>query len=147
MKKVAGMLRLELAQYRELEKFVQFGTELDRATRAQITRGERVVEILKQDQYSPMPVDEQVLVVNAAVSGALDGVPVALVRECADRLLEYLRTVRPEYGRTIRETGDLPAESRERLDEDTATFVSGYLSRKGARGAEAEPAAGSGGGD
>jgi F-type H+-transporting ATPase subunit alpha len=131
MKKVAGMLRLDLAQYRELEKFVQFGTELDKATRDQIRRGERLVEILKQDQYSPMPVDDQVLVINAAVSGALDVVPVALVRECTDRLLEYMKTVRPEYGRRIKETGDLPDDVQAKLNEDTATFVSGFLKQKG----------------
>ena len=127
MKKVAGMLRLDLAQFRELEKFVQFGTELDRATRDQINRGERVVEILKQDQYSPMPVEDQVLVINAAVSGALDAVPLESVRECVDRLLEYMQTVRPEYGRTIKETGDLPKELQEKLTEETNTFVAGYL--------------------
>jgi F-type H+-transporting ATPase subunit alpha len=130
MMKVAGMLRLELAQYRELEKFVQFGTELDKATQDQIRRGERVVEILKQDQYSPMPVEEQVLVINAAASGALDGVPLELVAECSDKFLEYMRTVRPEYGRVIRETGDLADDLREKLGEDTATFVSGYLAQK-----------------
>jgi F-type H+-transporting ATPase subunit alpha len=132
MMKVAGMLRLELAQYRELEKFVQFGTELDKATRDQIRRGERLVEILKQDQYSPMPVDEQVLVINAAVSGALDAVPLELVRECAAKTLEYMKTVRPDYGRGIRETGDLPDDVHGKLDEDTATFVSGFLKQKGA---------------
>jgi F-type H+-transporting ATPase subunit alpha len=131
MKKVAGMLRLDLAQYRELEKFVQFGTELDRATQDQIRRGERLVEILKQDQYSPMPVDEQVLIINAAVSGALDGVPLELVGECTDKLLEYMRAVRPDYGRGIRETGDLPDDVHEKLNEDTATFVSGFLKQKG----------------
>ena len=131
MKKVSGMLRLDLAQYRELEKFVQFGTELDRATQDQIRRGERLVVILKQDQYSPMPVDEQVLIINAAVSGALDGVPVELVGECTDKLLEYMRAVRPDYGRGIRETGDLPDDVHEKLNEDTATFVSGFLKQKG----------------
>ena len=141
MKKVSGMLRLDLAQYRELEKFVQFGTELDRATQDQIRRGERLVEILKQDQYSPMPVDEQVLIINAAVSGALDGVPLELVQECTDKLLEYMRAVRPDYGRGIRETGDLPDDVHEKLDEDTATFVSGFLKQKGVsvRGEEETP--------
>jgi F-type H+-transporting ATPase subunit alpha len=139
MKKVAGMLRLDLAQFRELEKFVQFGTELDRATRDQINRGERVVEILKQDQYSPMPVEDQVLVINAAVSGALDAVPLELVRECIAKLLEYMDTVRPEFGRAIRETGDLPDDVRARLNEDTATFVSGYLSRMRGGDEEAAP--------
>lgn len=141
MKKVSGMLRLDLAQYRELEKFVQFGTELDRATQDQIRRGERLVEILKQDQYSPMPVDEQVLIINAAVSGALDGVPLELVQECTDKLLEYMRAVRPDYGRGIRETGDLPDDVHEKLNEDTATFVSGFLKQKGVsvRGEEETP--------
>jgi F-type H+-transporting ATPase subunit alpha len=131
MMKVAGMLRLELAQYRELEKFVQFGTELDKATQNQITRGERLVEILKQDQYEPMPVEEQVLVINAAVSGALDKVPVDSVRECAKKLLEFMHTVKPEYGQHIKKSGDLPDELRKKLNEDTATFVSGYLKKKG----------------
>jgi F-type H+-transporting ATPase subunit alpha len=125
------MLRLDLAQYRELEKFVQFGTEMDRVTQDQIRRGERLVEILKQDQYSPMPVDEQVLVINAAVSGALDKVPLNLVGECAEKSLEYMRTVRPDYGRRIRDTGDLPDDVHEKLNEDTVTFVSGYLKQKG----------------
>jgi F-type H+-transporting ATPase subunit alpha len=141
MMKVAGMLRLDLAQYRELEKFVQFGTELDKATRDQIRRGERVVEILKQDQYSPMPVDEQVLIINAAISGALDDVPLELIRECGDRFLEYMRTVRPEYGQGIRETGDLPDDVRDKLNEETVTFVSGYLRQKGVLGEDAEVSA------
>lgn len=139
MKKVAGMLRLDLAQYRELEKFVQFGTELDKATQDQIRRGERLVEILKQDQYLPMPVDEQVLIINAAVSGALDDVPLNSVRECAGKFLEYMRTVRPDYGRRIRETGDLPDDVHEKLNEDTATFVAGFLSRKGGGEEETPP--------
>jgi len=141
MMKVAGMLRLDLAQYRELEKFVQFGTELDKATQDQIRRGERVVEILKQDQYSPMPVEEQVLIINAAASGGFDDVPVELVAECSSKFLEYMRTVRPEYGRAIRETGDLADDLHEKLNEDTATFVSGYLAQKrpNAEGGEARP--------
>jgi F-type H+-transporting ATPase subunit alpha len=134
MAKAAGMLRLDLAQYRELEKFVQFGTELDKATQAQIRRGERLVEILKQDQYVPMPVEEQVLLINAAVSGAFDAVPLELVRECGDKFLEYMGTVRPEFGGGIRETGDLSDETRQRLNEETATFVSGFLAQEDTAG-------------
>jgi len=141
MTKVAGMLRLDLAQYRELEKFVQFGTELDKVTQDQIRRGDRLVEILKQDQYSPMPVDEQVLIINAAVSGALDDVPLDSVRECAGKFLEYMSTVRPDYGRRIRETGDLPDDVHEKLNEDTATFISGFLKKKGVS-VESEEASG-----
>lgn len=127
MKKVAGMLRLDLAQYRELEKFVQFGTELDKATQDQIRRGQRIVEILKQRQYAPMPVENQVLIINAAVSGALDEVPVERVSEFEEKYLNYMANVRPEYGKTIRETGDLPDDVRARLDEETRTFVRGFL--------------------
>jgi F-type H+-transporting ATPase subunit alpha len=127
MRKVAGMLRLELAQYRELEKFVQFGTELDKATQAQIRRGERIVEILKQNQYAPMSVEAQVIVINAVISGALDVVPVDRVWECSERLLEYMDTVRPEFGKAILETGELPDDVQEKLTEETKTFVAGYL--------------------
>jgi F-type H+-transporting ATPase subunit alpha len=135
MKKVAGMLRIDLAQYRELEKFVQFGAELDKATQDQIRRGQRLVEVLKQKQYEPMPVDEQVLVLNAAVAGHLDDVPVDRIAGYERKFLEYMRTVRPDYGRHIRETGDLPDDLRARLNEDTATFTSTFLSREPAGGA------------
>jgi F-type H+-transporting ATPase subunit alpha len=82
-------------------------------------------------------VEDQVLVINAAVSGALDAVPLESVRECVAKILEYMDTVRPEFGRTIRETGDLPDDVRARLNGDTATFVSGYLSRKDGEDEEA----------
>ena len=74
MKKVAGRLRLDLAQYRELAAFAQFGSDLDQATQRQLTRGERMVEILKQDQYVPMPVEKQVAIIFAASQGSLDDV-------------------------------------------------------------------------
>ncbi len=137
MKKVAGMLRLELAQYRELEKFAQFGTELDKATQDQIKRGQRLVEILKQKQYAPMAVEDQVLIINAAISGALDEVPLALVAEFEEKFLEYMKTVRPEYGRLIRETGDIPGDKRVSLDEDTAVFTAGFLKRAAEAGEDA----------
>ncbi len=72
MKKVAGTLRLDLAQYRELAAFAQFGSDLDKATQRQLARGERLVEILKQDQYVPLPVEKQVLIIFAATNGFLD---------------------------------------------------------------------------
>lgn len=127
MKKVAGMLRIELAQYRDLEKFVQFGAELDKATQEQIRRGQRLVQILKQDQYNPYPVEDQVIVINAAVSGALDMVPVEMVAACEAELLKYFHTVSPDVGAAIRETGDLSDELKKRLDEETRSFIAGYL--------------------
>ncbi|HAK96952.1 MAG TPA: F0F1 ATP synthase subunit alpha [Planctomycetes bacterium] len=102
MKKVAGMLRLDLAQFRELEAFAQLGTELDKATQDQITRGRRMVELLKQPQYKPMPVEEQVAVIYAGSLGALDAVPVAKVRAFEEALLGRLRAERPELLDAIR---------------------------------------------
>ena len=91
MKQVAGTLRLDLAQYREMAAFAQFGSELDKATQAQLARGARMVELLKQDQYKPMPVADQVLSIFAGVSGFLDDVPVNKVRVFEDGLLTYIK--------------------------------------------------------
>ena len=91
MKKVAGGLRINLAQYRELAAFAQFGSDLDKATQAQLTRGERLVEILKQGQYAPVPVEEQIAVIYAGTSGALDDLPVPRLRAFEAELLKVLR--------------------------------------------------------
>jgi F-type H+-transporting ATPase subunit alpha len=92
MKKVAGSLRLGLAQYRELAAFAQFGTDLDPATRQQPDRGARLTEILKQGQYEPMPVGEQVAIVYAGVNGYLDDVPVEEVKSFEQKFLKMLKT-------------------------------------------------------
>src|SRR5205814_10572015 len=81
MKKIAGSLRLDLAAYRELEAFAQLGTELDKATQAQLDRGARLVELLKQPQYRPMPVEQEVIVIYAATKGYMDDVPVGRIQE------------------------------------------------------------------
>ncbi|MCA9472863.1 MAG: F0F1 ATP synthase subunit alpha [Nitrospirales bacterium] len=91
MKQVAGTLRLDLAQYREMAAFAQFGSDLDKATQAQLARGERMVELLKQDQYKPLPVADQVLSIYAGVSGFLDDVPVNKIKEFEKGLLEYVK--------------------------------------------------------
>ncbi|OGY82948.1 MAG: F0F1 ATP synthase subunit alpha, partial [Candidatus Kerfeldbacteria bacterium RIFCSPLOWO2_01_FULL_48_11] len=96
MKQVAGKLRLDAAQYRELAAFAQFGSDLDETTRKQLERGKRVQEILKQDQYVPMPVAEQVAIIYAVVSGFLDDIPVDRVSEFEMKFLEYLRTSRKQ---------------------------------------------------
>jgi len=90
MKKVAGTLRLELAQYRELAAFAQFGSDLDKATQAQLNRGRRQVEILKQDQYSPLPVEKQIAIIFAVTNGYLDSVPVERCGDYEKRLYEHL---------------------------------------------------------
>jgi len=110
MKKVAGPLKLELAQYRELAAFAQFGSDLDKATQARLTRGERLVEILKQGQFEPMPVEKQVLVIYTATKGYLDDIPVADVRRFEKELLSFVESNRPQLLEHIRTTKDLPAE-------------------------------------
>ena len=96
MKQVAGTLRLDLAQYREMAAFAQFGSELDKATQAQLARGARMVEMLKQEQYKPMPVADQVLSIFAGVNGFVDDVPVNKVREFEEGLLAYVKERHPQ---------------------------------------------------
>ncbi len=116
MKQVAGRLRLDLAQYRELEAFAQFGSELDPATQRQLARGERTVEVLKQGQYAPMPVEEQVMAIFAVTRGYLDDVEVADIRKWESDFLEYMRS-RPEIGQRLREEKALGDElTRELVD-------------------------------
>jgi F-type H+-transporting ATPase subunit alpha len=129
MRKVAGSLRLDLAQYRELAAFAQLGTDLDATTQRQLDRGARMVELLKQPQYRPMPVEEQVMSIYAGTRGYLDDIPVALVREFEEELLTYLRDNYREIGRTIVETGDLPDETARKLDK-AIVELKGMFKRK-----------------
>jgi F-type H+/Na+-transporting ATPase subunit alpha len=115
MKKVAGRLRLDLAQYRELEAFAQFGSELDQATQQALNRGEKMVATLNQPQYQPWPMEEQVAALYAGVNGYLDDIPTEDVPRFQDELREQLRA-QGEIYKTIRETGDLPDEVAEQLN-------------------------------
>ncbi|ERM17052.1 F0F1 ATP synthase subunit alpha [Brevibacillus laterosporus] len=110
MKKVAGPLRLDLAQYRELAAFAQFGSDLDKATQARLTRGERVVEILKQPSYQPMPVEKQVISIFAATKGFLDEISVEDVRRFEKELLAFIDSNKPQLFEHIRTTNELPDE-------------------------------------
>jgi F-type H+/Na+-transporting ATPase subunit alpha len=112
MKKVAGTLRLDLAQFRELEAFAQLGTELDAATQRQIDRGFRLVELLKQPQYGPLPVEKQVISIYAATKGFMDKIPVARIREFESKLLDFIEKTHNEFYVTIRDTKGLPDEAR-----------------------------------
>lgn len=122
MKQLAGMLRIELAQYRELETFAQFATELDPATRAQIVRGQRLMELLKQEQYSPMPVEEQVVVIFAGVRGYLDDLPVEAVRRFEKEFLRFMHEKHQDILDDIREKKELTPETEEKLKKAIEEF-------------------------
>src|SRR5204863_1032031 len=115
MKKVAGRLRLDLSQYRELEAFAQFGSELDAATQQTLARGERMVATLNQPQYDPWPMEEQVVALYAGINGYLDDIPTSDVPRFQEELRESLRA-EESISKEIRETGDLPDELSERLN-------------------------------
>jgi F-type H+-transporting ATPase subunit alpha len=127
MKKVAGRLRLDLAQYRALEAFAQFGSELDKASQQQLARGARVVEVLKQPQYRPVAVERQVVHILAATGGFLDEYPVEDAKRFVEGLAEFLDTRRPEVMAAVRETGDLSDETeaavRAAVEDFKQTFV------------------------
>jgi F-type H+-transporting ATPase subunit alpha len=110
MRQVAGTLRIDLAQFRELQAFAQFGSDLDKATQAQLARGERLVEILKQPQYQPMPVENQVLGIWAASNGYADDVPVDEVRSFEAELLKFVENAHPGVLEAIREKKTLTDE-------------------------------------
>ncbi|MDR0548297.1 MAG: F0F1 ATP synthase subunit alpha [Deltaproteobacteria bacterium] len=121
MKKVAGTLRLDLAQFRELESFAQFGSDLDKATLNQINRGQRMVELLKQPQFQPMPAEKEVVSLFAGARGYLDSYPVASVLDYEAKMFEFIDSRRPEIFTELRETKDispdLEAKIRSALDE------------------------------
>jgi F-type H+-transporting ATPase subunit alpha len=125
MKKVAGRLRLDLAQYRELEAFAQFGSELDKATQAALARGERMVATLNQPQYQPWPMEEQVVALFAGNEGFLDEIPVSQVPRFQDELREHLRT-EGTILKTIRESGDLSDETDKQLREAIGSFANTF---------------------
>ena len=112
MKKVAGTLRLELAQYRELAAFAQFGSDLDKATQAQLARGQRLTEVLKQGQYSPLPVANQIVIIFAATNGYLDRVPVERVQDYEKRLHEFMNAQKKDVLELIERERKLTDEVR-----------------------------------
>jgi F-type H+-transporting ATPase subunit alpha len=127
MKKVAGSLRLDLAQYRELAAFAQFGSDLDKATQAQLARGERMVEILKQNQYTPLPFEKQVTVIYAGTAGHLDDLPVDVLRRFESEFYRFLDLQNPEILVDLREKKELPDDLRKKLDQIIAKFKEGFV--------------------
>jgi F0F1-type ATP synthase, alpha subunit len=126
MKQVAGTLRLELAQFRELEAFVQFASELDKATQQTINRGLRLVELLKQEPYNPIPVEKQIVAIYAGTNGYLDDLPVEAVRKFEKELYAYLDNQRPDILKEIREKKALDDDLKRRIDEALKDFKSKF---------------------
>jgi len=122
MKQVAGTLRLDLAQYREMAAFAQFGSELDKATQAQLARGVRMVELLKQGQYKPMPVADQVIAIYAGVNGFLDDVAVNKVRQFEDDLLRYVAHNHPDIKKELTSIGKIDEAVGSKLKQMITTF-------------------------
>jgi len=131
MKKVAGRLRIDLAQYRELAAFAQFGSDLDRTAQKQLVRGERIEEVLKQDQYNPMPVEEQVLQIFAVTSGILDDVPAKGIRPFVDEMTNFFRAKNAELLAEIRQKKDLTEELSDKINQAIRVFKGQYEASKG----------------
>jgi F-type H+-transporting ATPase subunit alpha len=127
MKKVAGMLRLDLAQYRELVTFAKFGSELDKATQAQITRGERLVEVLKQPQYNPMPVENQVMIIFVAENGYLDDLPMEKVKNFEAGFYPFVREKFPQIPKGIREEKQLSDEMSKLLHQAAQDYKKNFV--------------------
>jgi F-type H+-transporting ATPase subunit alpha len=115
MKKVAGSIKLELAQYREMAAFAQFGSDLDASTQKLLNRGARLTELLKQPQFAPLPFEEQVASIFAGTNGYLDTIPVSAVTRFESALLAYLRSEKPAVLATIRDTKDLGDDAKKAL--------------------------------
>ena len=141
MKKVAGRLRLDLAQFRALEAFAQFGSELDKASQQQLARGARVVEVLKQPQYQPLPVEREVVMIWTATGGYLDPFPVEDAKRFVEDFTTYLESRTDVLGQ-IRETGDMADEVEATLKESVEAFAQTFQPADAAAGSEAGRGAG-----
>jgi F-type H+-transporting ATPase subunit alpha len=127
MKQVAGKLRLDLAQYREMAAFAQFGSELDKATQAQLNRGQRMVEVLKQGQYRPVPVERQVLIIHAGTSGHLDDLPAETIDSFQDALYKFVEMRHPDIYRELIEKKEIGDALRARMDQSVEACKAEFL--------------------
>jgi F-type H+-transporting ATPase subunit alpha len=127
MKKVAGTMRIDLAQYRELEAFAQFGSELDQASQSQLDRGARTVEILKQPQYAPVPVEEQIVTIWAVTQGKLDAIPVVDARRYERELREFIANRHPDLTAGLKADGQLTDERVAELETAVDEFNQGFI--------------------
>jgi F-type H+-transporting ATPase subunit alpha len=129
MKQVAGSLRLSMAQYRALAAFAQFGSDLDKASAAQLTRGARMVEILKQGQFSPLPVEKQVLIIYAATNGVLDDLPLEQCRPFEIELYKFMENAHPAVLSTIREKKALDDALKAKMDALLKEFKTSFVQK------------------
>ena len=127
MKKVAGTLRLDLAQYREMAAFAQFASDLDAATRSQLERGQRMTELLKQGQYQPLPVERQVLIITAGINGYVDKIPVESVKQYEKELYAFIDEKYPEVWEGIRTKKEVAGELREKVTEALEAFSKKFV--------------------
>jgi F-type H+-transporting ATPase subunit alpha len=127
MRKVAGRLRLDLAQFRELEAFSQFGADLDKATQASINRGRRTAEILKQAQFVPLPVEKQVMIIYTAINGYLDDIPLEKAAKFEEEFFRYLDQYHSDIGQVIAETGDLDEDTAQALQQAIGVFKEQFI--------------------
>ncbi|MBW2731969.1 MAG: F0F1 ATP synthase subunit alpha [Deltaproteobacteria bacterium] len=131
MKKIAGSLRLDLARYRELAAFAQFGSDLDKETQAQLARGARMMEVLKQGQYEPMEVETQITMIFAGSQGLLDEIPVEMITSYEPKLLKWLNRIHPEYAREIAEKQEISQDLDAKLREAIKSFNKEFLAENG----------------
>jgi F-type H+-transporting ATPase subunit alpha len=123
MKKIAGRLRLELASYREKAAFAQFGSDLDKATLQQLNRGERMVELLKQGQFQPMPMEEQIIVIYAGTNGFVDDYPVAVLGRYEAELLSFMKSRKADIITELQANGKLEGDIEKRLRDALTEFA------------------------
>jgi F-type H+-transporting ATPase subunit alpha len=126
---VAGSLRLDLAQYRELEAFTKFGSELDPATQSQLNRGERLIEILKQPQYEPCATEDQVVIIHLTGQGLIDDVPTDRVKAFEKEFLNYINHSYPDIKKTIKSTKELNNDVADNIKSACAEFKAEFLTK------------------
>jgi len=135
MRQVAGKLRLDLAQYRELAAFAQFGSDLDKATQTQLARGQRMVELLKQGQYQPLPIEKQVVIIFAGTQGYLDDLPVDTVREFETFFYGWIERRKPEIFTEIRDKKEISDSLRDTLTKAVNDAKTEFIAAKGIKAA------------
>lgn len=126
MKKVSGTLKLDYSQYRELQSFSQFGSDLDQDTKNRLAKGERIVEVLKQDQNSPLEVEEQVVVIYAVINNYLSTIPVEKIKQYQKDLLEHIKNTKPEILESIKTEKVMTPEVEAELKDVLASFAASY---------------------